>query len=391
MKVAVVTTRHDAQDDRIYFKEACTLAGWMDVLLVAPDDGEALNWKEGVRHWPIPRRRGGIGRLRSVVDSIRAVRSLSPDFVHLHDLDLVLAIPFLRLATNCKIIYDSHEVFTKFDIVLTRGGGWWARCIGAVVSGIENLCVRFADGIVTAVDPGDLAFRNLKVPQWTVYNFPPLKIFEWAPDRVEREAAKYAGRLPIIYQGSMSEERGLFHMLQGVALIARKEPRILLRLVGIENGELRDRAKEMVESLGIRKQVEFTGKLPHKDVALAMKTSLIGLVPLQDNPKYRRALPIKLLEYMACGIPVLSSNFGLIKKYTQDSGGGIVYDSSSSESFAIEILKMLGDEEMRKKMGASGQRMVCEKWELGGDGGVAEERLWLFWRGLISTDQQSDV
>ena len=118
MKVAIVTTRHGAQDDRIYYKQALSLAQRMDVVMIAPDDGEKLSWHPNVIFYPIPRRLSPIGRLWSLVVAVSAIRRENPDFCHLHDLDLALAIPFIRLFSKAKIIYDSHEVFAKEDIIL---------------------------------------------------------------------------------------------------------------------------------------------------------------------------------------------------------------------------------------------------------------------------------
>ena len=107
MKAAFVTTRHGAQDDRIYYKQALSLAKRMDVTMIAPDDGKKLDWPPGVTYRPIPRRRSAAGRLRSLVEAIREVCHEKPDFCHVHDLDLALAIPFIRLLTKAKSLHPA--------------------------------------------------------------------------------------------------------------------------------------------------------------------------------------------------------------------------------------------------------------------------------------------
>ena len=78
MKAAIVTTRHVAQDDRIYYKQALSLAKRMDIIMIAPDDGEELTWHPRVVYRPIPRRRGPLGRLWSVFEAVREVRRVKP-------------------------------------------------------------------------------------------------------------------------------------------------------------------------------------------------------------------------------------------------------------------------------------------------------------------------
>ena len=218
MKVAIVTTRHGAQDDRIYYKQALSLAKRMDVTVIAPNNGEKLNWSPNVTYRMIPRRKSFLGRLWSLVQVTLEIRRENPDFCHLHDLDLVLVIPFIRLLTKGKIIYDSHEVFTRVNLILSgRFRTWIGRLTAKLVEQVENILVRACHYVITAVDPAGCAFRGVKTPLSTIFNYPPLSVFQTNPHAIEIAAGKYQKFLPIIYQGSISQERGLFHMLEAVA------------------------------------------------------------------------------------------------------------------------------------------------------------------------------
>ena len=363
MKVAIVTTRHGAQDDRIYYKQALSLVKHMDVTLIAPDDGEKLNWHPGVVYRPIPRRRSPLGRLWSLVEAIREVCRENPDFCHLHDLDLALAIPFIHFLTKAKIIYDSHEVFTRDDLI--RGDRFpqgLGRLIARIVEKVENRLIMASHYVVTAVDPVGRAFRGVKKPMKTVFNYPFLSVFQTSPYDVGKAAERYRDRLPIIYQGTVSADRGLFHMLDAVVLVKKKEPRILLRLIGMRSDNLKKEAEQRISKLGLEANVEIVGWLRHDEIAVAMKTSLIGLIPLQPNEKHNRALPIKLLEYMACGLPVIAARLPLMEHYVNSCGAGLLYDSTRPEELARCVLELLADPERCRRMGENGLRAVRESW-----------------------------
>ncbi|MDY0149075.1 MAG: glycosyltransferase family 4 protein [Kiritimatiellia bacterium] len=366
MKVAIVTVRHDPQDDRIYFKEALSLARRMEVVLIGPDQGQALTWDPRVSYHSIPRRRGGMGRLWSMVEAVRAVCRVNPDFCHVHDLELSLALPFLRLFTRAKLIYDSHEVFTRQDILLRfRERPWIGRPLAWVVERAENILVRCCHHIVTAVEPDGLAFRGLRVPVRTIFNYPPLAMFDTAPAAVEIARQRHPGRLPVVYQGTMSRKRGVFQMLDAVALVKQKEPRIVLKLIGLTDGDLKTEIEERIQELSLSDDVEITGWLRHELIAVEMRASLIGLVPLQPNPKYDRALPIKLLEYMATGLPVVAARLPLMERYIRESDSGVVCDSSQPEDLACAILGLLNEPERCRRMGENGLRAVREWWNWG--------------------------
>jgi glycosyltransferase involved in cell wall biosynthesis len=363
MKVAIITTRHGAQDDRIFYKQALSLAKRLDVTLIAPDDGEALNWPASIDFCPIRRRVGVFGRLLSIFEATRKVRRGNPDFCHLHDLDLALAIPLIRILTRSKIIYDSHEVFTRDDLILNgRFNSRAGRLIAALVERIEKRLVSLAHHVVTAVDTNGHAYGGIGTPLTAIFNFPPVSVFETDADALESESKKYCDCLPIVYQGSMSENRGLFHMLDAVSLAKEQEPRLLLRLIGTMDDDLRATTEARIEELGLAGNVEIEGWLPHNEIALALKTSLIGLVPLQPNEKFNRSLPIKLLEYMACGIPVVAAQLPLIAAYVDDSGAGVLYDSTRPGELAQCVLDLLADPERAQEMGVNGRRAVRDRW-----------------------------
>lgn len=366
MKVVIATVRHDPQDDRIYFKQALSLAKRLEVVLIAPERGQNLTWAPGVAYHPIPHRQSLAGRLWSLVETVHAVWREKPDFCHVHDLELSLVLPFLRMCTKAKIIYDSHEVFTRQDILLRcRRRPWLGRPLAWLVEKLENGLVRCSHQIVTAVDPDGIAFHKVLVPVRTIFNYPPLAVFHMEPGDIDAARKTRAGRLPVVYQGTMSRERGLFHMLEAVALAKEKEPRIFLKLIGMAAGDLKREAERRIQELGIGDNVEMSGWLRHEEIAFAMHASLIGLVPLLPNPKYDRALPIKLLEYMACGLPVVAARLPLVERYVRECDGGAVYDSTRPEELARCILELLADSDRCRRMGENGLRAVCERWNWG--------------------------
>lgn len=362
MKVAIVTTRHCAQDDRIYYKQALSLAKRMDVVIIAPDDGEILDWKHGVSFNPIPRRRSIFGRLLSIFEAMREIRRTNPDFCHLHDLDLVFVIPFIRILTRAKIIYDSHEVFTRDEIILNYRGKFLGNLLGRTAEKIENCFTSYCHYLITAVDPKDHAFQYVKTPIITVFNYPPLSLFKVDINHVIKKQAIYSMRLPIIYQGTMAVDRGLLIMLEAVAIAKRVEPRLLLRLVGVQNGNVKELLLKKLSELDITDNVEISGWQPHHEIALAMHTSLIGIVPLLPNPKFERSLPIKLLEYMACGLPVIASRLKIVSSYINECNCGILYEATNSKALAEATLELLSDPTRRIQMGENGKHAIEERW-----------------------------
>lgn len=362
MKVAIVTTRHGCQDDRIYFKEALSLAKRMDVTMIAPDDSEDLTWADGVSFRPIPRRTGPFGRIRSLGEAIREVRREHADVCHFHDLDVVLAAPILKLLTRCKLIFDSHEAFPEQFLMDRRIPAVLRPLASRVANLVEKSLVRFCDHVIAADEPTRRSFDSAGVPATTVFNYPALEIFETESGRLERERNRYRDRIPLIYQGSVSVQRGLFHMIDALRLLKRSEPRILLRIVGLRDPRLKALALEKAAEAEVIQQLEIVEWLPHLEISYAMKSSLIGLVPWQPEEKHKRNIPIKIFEYMACGLPIVAADLPSIAPYVKTSGAGVLYDSTRPEELADCVASLIQNPEQRQQMGRDGERAVRDLW-----------------------------
>jgi glycosyltransferase involved in cell wall biosynthesis len=280
----------------------------------------------------------------------------------LHDLDLVLAIPLLRLLTRAKIIYDSHEAYPQQ--FLTREAipsglrGPVARIVGIVEKGM----VRLVRQVITADNPTGRSFVETGVRTDTIFNYPPLRIFETDETKLQAEKNRYADRVPIIYQGTMSADRGLFHMIDALPLIKKVEPGILLRLVGLRDPRLKAQANARAADAGVLESIEIVEWVPHLELAYPMKSSLIGLIPLQPTEKYKRNIPIKLFEYMACGLPVVAADIPSIARYLNRVEAGVLYDSTRPEELARCVLELLADPERRRHMAQAGVQAVRDHW-----------------------------
>ncbi|VEB45455.1 Capsular glucan synthase [Chromobacterium violaceum] len=109
-------------------------------------------------------------------------------------------------------------------------------------------------------------------------------------------------------------------------------------------------------------RVNDLGVLDRKGVAEVLARSKIGLVTLFPTPNYVDALPIKLFEYMAAGMPVIASDFPVWREIVADAGCGVLVDPQDAAAIAAAINELLGDEERMRKLGESGKRAVLSKY-----------------------------
>lgn len=96
--------------------------------------------------------------------------------------------------------------------------------------------------------------------------------------------------------------------------------------------------------------------------AAALAELDVGLAPLPDTPWARGKFPVKVIEYMATGIPVVASPVGALAQIVVDGETGFL---AASERDWVEHLDRLGrDVQLRRRLGAAGRRRVEERYSV---------------------------
>ena len=121
---------------------------------------------------------------------------------------------------------------------------------------------------------------------------------------------------------------------------------------------------KLVNLKGFRK-VEYLGWVEHEKVAELLKDYDAGIVCLHPIPNYITALPIKLFEYMAAGLPVIASNFPLLREIVEGNNCGLCVNPLKPKQIAGALKYFIERPEESKKMGENGRKAVLEKynWE----------------------------
>lgn len=88
----------------------------------------------------------------------------------------------------------------------------------------------------------------------------------------------------------------------------------------------------------------------------------VGIMPLPDTPWARGKCGFKLIQYMACGLPVVASPVGVNKEIVENGVNGFLATTPKEWQSALEILK--ADQELRSRMGAAGRKKVEEHYSL---------------------------
>lgn len=88
----------------------------------------------------------------------------------------------------------------------------------------------------------------------------------------------------------------------------------------------------------------------------------IGVMPLPDTPWMHGKCGYKLIQYMACGLPVVASPVGVNSEIVEHGVNGFLAETPEDWSQALEVL--IRNPELRQKMGLAGRKKVEESYSL---------------------------
>jgi glycosyltransferase involved in cell wall biosynthesis len=131
-----------------------------------------------------------------------------------------------------------------------------------------------------------------------------------------------------VYVGDLRVSRGLFDMVEAVA----SAPEWSLDLVGPVAQADRDRLEARIAEPDLAGRVRLHGRQPPADAWRIAQGAWASLAMLQPTPAFIEAMPSKIYEYLASGLPVLSTRLPRQTRVIEESGGGALVDSVAEAS-----------------------------------------------------------
>ena len=368
---------HDLYDDRIYWKEAVTLAhaGYDVHFVLAGEEDDRGTTAEGIRFVRLQRDSLRAGTILNYVAKrtpgglydrmFRAAAGLRADVYHIHDLRVNrLGKRLRRLPHHPRIIYDVHEPYPEnIRDYWPAGGlkGILRRPVATLTRRWERRAAADYDLIITTEENMRDRFRDYfpDKPVEIIYNYTDLPAAGESGSKTEKE-------YDAIYTGGITVHRGAMKILEALPAVRKQKSDLRVLFLGtwFPHG-LKEEMAAFIRREGLSAHVILKDAVPYPEVTGYYRKSRVGLGIFLPIRTHRIILQIKIFEYMNFGLPILGSNFGHIARIIEGHNCGLTVDPERPEAIADGLLKLLSGEEPYASMGAHGSAAAREhfRWE----------------------------
>ena len=158
----------------------------------------------------------------------------------------------------------------------------------------------------------------------------------------------------LLFMGTIFRFSGLIELLAELAPTLQEDASLKFLILG--EGEDFIRLNELAKSLGLQRQVIMPGRIEYDLLADYLRLGHVALLPFRPEPVTHGALPGKILQYLACGLPTIATPLdGLQSMIAPDQG--VLYANGPKEMAKIAI-QLASNADQRSQLSLRGVNLM---------------------------------
>lgn len=332
-KVFIVIIRPEPKSPRIsYFKE-----NGLDVIEIHPPNIMKCKGKRG------------IGKYLNYLSALLAASKIASKIIKEHGIDYVYAyMPGIGSSLPAMRVQSKHKVKFVLDFADLH--------VFVRPKKIADSSFQKADKIVAITNylKDDLLKRNVSEKKIHIIpNGVDLELFnpeKFSTNDISRIRKSFDSKYLLVFSGSLQD---LNLIIDSAKDVTEKIPDVKYIIIGDHRdpNRTRDIWEAKVKEKGLSKNFVFLGRKPQEEIPQYVMCSDICLDSFPDEPYYAAAHPVKLLEYGACGKPVVATRVTETANIVKHGLYGLLATPGDTSEYANHIVTLLNDEEKREKMG----------------------------------------
>ena len=289
-----------------------------------------------------------------------------PDVVIATSPQLLVGLSGWWLA-QCKrvpFVFEVRDLWPESLTAVGVGGG--ASSLYQILAKVAGFLYRHSDRVVV-VTP---AFEEYLIKHWQVpgkkisviENGVDTQMFNPLAGTTLQREFSIEGKFVVSYVGTMGMAHGLETILQAALRLRDTNPEVVFLLLG--EGAEKERLMAMARQCSLP-NLRFLEQQPREKIPGYICASDVCLVPLKKADVFETVIPSKMLEFMACGRPVILGVNGQARTILEEARAGLAIEPENSDAMAQAILYLAKNRDTVREMGMNGRDYVLRRFSRG--------------------------
>ena len=263
---------------------------------------------------------------------------------------------------GCPFVFEVRDLWPESLLAsgIGREDSFLIRGLGRLASFLYRRCDRIV--VVTeALKDNLVKQRGLSEGKIDVVEN-GVEIEEFRPQEDTddlRQRLGLDGKFIASYIGTMGYAHGLDVVLEAAGKVRGALPDVVFLLVG--EGAEKARLQEMASKLRLD-NIQFVDQQPRDRIPAFISMSDVCLVPLRRAELFATVLPSKMLEFMACGRPVVLGVDGQARRILEKAQAGMYVSPGDPADLARALVDLYRDPALRSRLGENGREFIIKHY-----------------------------
>jgi glycosyltransferase involved in cell wall biosynthesis len=279
--------------------------------------------------------------------------------IHTHNMpDFLILTSLIPRIFGVRLILDIHDPMPEFYLAKFR------KRANRIVMGILRMQERVSIGLAHAVITANSAFkanlvrRGIPAGKITVVNNVPDPLL-FDPAGYEQMRGAPREHFTLIYPGTIAPRYGLDIPIRALPALTKAIPNIRLSLVGRNTGGALELMR-LAEQLAVSSFVQVVPHVPVEQIPGLLAQADVGIYPARPDPHMSIAVPCKVLEYAAMGLPIISARLKVIADEFSD-GCVLFFEPENVEQFTQCVLELYRNPARRNELVRNASRDLAAR------------------------------
>ena len=171
------------------------------------------------------------------------------------------------------------------------------------------------------------------------------------------------GRIRIVTVARLVEKKGVEYGIEAMTKLSQRYDNIEYNIIG--DGELRSQIQQSIEDNGVGNIVKLLGWKQQHEIIEILKDSHILLAPsVTAKDGDREGIPVVLIEAMAMGLPVISTQHSGIPELVENDVSGFLVPERDAGALADKLIYLIENSELWAEMGQAGRKCIEENYDI---------------------------